>query len=70
MSVETWKNPVCDLCDIKYRNMQDFNKDMANIHFETDSMRLDRLQMSLLSESNWISTIVPSVDTLRVEFYY
>ena len=67
MSVAAWKKPVCDLCDIKYQNMQDFNKHMANIHFETDSMRLDRLEMSLKSGSNQTSTILPSVDTLKVK---
>ena len=66
MSVAAWIKPVCDLCDVKYRNMQDLNKHMANIQFETDNMRLNRLHTSLTSESNKKPKSVPSVDTVTV----
>ena len=66
MSVAALIKPVCDLCDVKYCNMQDLNKHMANIHFETDNMRLNRLQTSLTSESNKKPKSVPSVDTVTV----
>ena len=67
MSVTAWKNPVCAFCDVKYRNMQDLNKHMKNIHFETDSMRLDRLELLAISGSKLKSAIVPSVDTLTIK---
>ena len=66
MSVAALIKPVCDLCDVKYRNMQDLNKHMAYIHFETDNMRLNRLHTSLTSESNKKPKSVPSVDTVTV----
>ena len=44
------KNPVCDPCNIKFRTLPDLNMHMKNIHSESDSMRLDRLQHIVSAE--------------------
>ena len=36
----------CVVCSFKFKNMPDLNKHMAQVHCETDSMRIDRLTKS------------------------
>ena len=48
--------PSCDLCSIKYGNMQELALHMKNIHDETDSRRITRLE-------NWLSNPVSNQST-------
>ena len=45
--METLKNPVCDLCDNKLKNMELFSVHMKNAHGESDSTRIARLEKSV-----------------------
>ena len=53
------KSPVCKVCKIQYKSMEDFSKHMATNHGETDDMRITRMQ-DLLSFRSPGPTIVLS----------
>ena len=57
-------NPVCDSCNKKFQIMEELNVHMKNMHSETDSMRLIRLEKLLMPKVAPTITIIPSNEKL------
>ena len=47
--IEAMVTPVCDVCDVHYKNMQDLTVHMVKVHGETDSMRITRYENLLMA---------------------
>ena len=56
--------PVCDVCDIKFQNMQDLSMHMGKVHGETDSMRINRYE-NLMMPSRYQKPQISIVENLK-----